>query len=195
LLARALLLVDMSNDFIRLDGALNCGQPGMDIVPYCRQLVASFLETGDFVLDARDLHDLTDYEIASGMFPPHNLRETSGQELISELKDLLAEKPNQWLYIPKKHYNAGYGTNLFALIQEKSITEIHVVGVCTDICVRYTVNGLHEFKTSVYPELQIVVHKPGVASFNEGGHKESLAHFTTALGTSVVESSKVEMKK
>jgi nicotinamidase/pyrazinamidase len=186
LLAKALLLVDMSNDFIRLDGALNCGQPGMDIVPYCRQLVATFLENGDSVFDARDLHDETDYEIASGMFPPHNLRGTFGQDLISELKDLLVNREEQWVYIPKKQYNAGCGTNLFALIQEKGITEIHVVGVCTDICVRYTVNGLHEFKTSSYPELQIVVHQPGVASFNADGHQESLVHFTTALGTLVV---------
>ncbi len=187
MLAKALLLVDMSNDFIRLDGALNCGQPGMDIIPYCRQLVESFLESGDYVFDARDLHDMQDYEIASGMFPPHNLRETSGQELVSELKEPLSQKEDQWVYIPKKHYNAGYGTSLFDLIREKGITEIHVVGVCTDICVRYTVNGLHEFKTSEYPNLQIVVHRPGVASFNLDGHKESLAHFASALGTSIVE--------
>jgi nicotinamidase/pyrazinamidase len=186
LLAKALLLVDMSNDFIRLDGALNCGQPGMDIVPYCRQLVETFLEDGDYVFDVRDLHDRSDYEIASGMFPPHNLRGTSGQELISELKELLCRKEKQWVFIPKKHYNAGYGTSLFSLIREKGITEIHLVGVCTDICVRYTVNGLYEFKTSLYPELQIVVHQPGVASFNLAGHKESLVHFTTALGASVV---------
>lgn len=185
-LAKALLLVDLSKDFVYLDGALNCGQAGIDIIPYCRELVRSFVAAGDWVFDARDAHDLEDDEIASGLFPPHNLRNTPGQLLIPELYTELGDKQSNYIYFPKKHYNAGLGTGLFDVIVQKDITEIHVIGVCTDICVRYTINALYDFKTTVHRELNIVVHQSGVASFNQNGHEDSLRHFPLAFGAKVV---------
>lgn len=185
-MTKALLLVDLSNDFIRMNGALNCGPAGVAIVPYCLALVSAFIANGDVVFDARDDHDLEDFEIRSGLFSPHNLRGTEGQKLISELADLLKEQPAQWVYLPKKNYNAGYQTRLFPELMERNITELHVIGVCTDICVRYTLNGLYEFKTTVYPQLELYVHEKGVASFNERGHEDSIGHFSTALGCRVI---------
>lgn len=185
-MAKALLLIDLSNDFIRLDGALNCGPAGIAIISYCQELVTTFINDGDVVLDARDNHDLGDFEIQSGLFPPHNLQGTEGKNLISELAEILKEKPKQWVYLPKKNYNAGYQTSLFNELIERDIAELHIIGVCTDICVRYTLNGLYEFKTTVYPQLQLYVHQRGVASFNQRGHEDSLGHFVTALGCQVV---------
>jgi nicotinamidase-related amidase len=183
---KALLLVDMSNDFIQLDGSLNCGQSGLDIIPYCTELVTQFVREGHVVFDARDNHNSHDFEIASGLFPAHNLEGTLGQALIPELASVLGNYALQWEYIPKKNYNAGYQTRLFEIIAEQHVTELHVVGVCTDICVRYTLGGLYEFKTSTYPELKLFVHQRGVASFNLRGHEDSLAHFSTALGCTVI---------
>jgi len=183
---RALLLVDMSNDFIQLDGALNCGQPGIDIVPYCAGLVDSFLARREYVVDARDDHDLTDYEIATGLFPAHNIVHTKGQELIPELHERLQNHQELVKYIPKKTYNATYETDLLAFLTAKNITEVHIVGVCTDICVRYTVNGLYEWKAAVSKNLRVVVHQDGVASFNAVGHRDSLTHFAQVFGVDVV---------
>lgn len=183
---RALLLIDLSKDFIHLDGALTCGQPGLDIIPYCTTLVRDFLQRGEPVLDARDEHDAEDVEIASKLFPPHNMRGTDGQALIDELRLELETVPELWHQIFKKHYNAGYQTRLFDLIRTMGIDELHVIGVCTDICVRYTVNGLYEFKTTSYPNLRVVVHSGGVTSFNPVGHADSLAHFALAFGVEVV---------
>lgn len=185
-MAKALLLVDLSKDFVYLDGALNCGQAGIDIIPYCQHLVRSFVAAGDWVFDARDAHDPEDYEIASGLFPPHNLRNTPGQLLIPELYSELGDEPSNYVYFPKKHYNAGAGTGLFDVIVQKNITELHVIGVCTDICVRYTINGLYDFKTTVRRDMDIVVHRFGVASFNQTGHEDSLQHFPVAFGVKVV---------
>ncbi|MDQ0190768.1 cysteine hydrolase [Alicyclobacillus cycloheptanicus] len=185
-MARALLLVDLSKDFVYPDGALNCGEAGLGVIPYCRSLVKEFVETGDLIIDARDLHDPEDYEIASGLFPPHNLRHSEGQKLIDELREELNGHEEKYVYIAKKHYNACQGTDLFNIIRQYHITEIHVAGVCTDICVRYTVNGLYDFKTTEHPDLQIVVHREGVASFNEAGHQESLQHFPRVFGAKVV---------
>lgn len=185
-MAKALLLIDLSKDFVYLDGALNCGQPGVDIIPYCRTLVEQVLKEGAPVIDARDLHNLTDYEIASGLFPPHNIAGTPGQDLIDELASVLRAYPNQWVYIPKTNYNAVFRTELRSTLERLQVDEVHVIGVCTDICVRYTVNGLYEWKTSEYHDLRIVVHSQGVASFNPVGHEDSLRHFPAVLGAQVI---------
>ncbi|MBX5435709.1 MAG: cysteine hydrolase [Alicyclobacillaceae bacterium] len=184
-MAKALLLVDMSKDFIYLDGSLNCGPAGMSIVGYCRELVRSFLDAGHIVIDARDLHHPDDYEIRSGLFPPHNIEGTHGQELIDELAQLLQGRPDLWVRVFKKHYNACFRTPLCEILRQHGVRQVHVVGVCTDICVRYTVSGLYDWKVSEYPELEIVVHERGVASFNEVGHADSLRHFRQAFGVNV----------
>lgn len=185
-MVRALLMVDLSKDFVYMDGALNCGEPGMKIIPYCRSLVKSFVEAGDLVIDARDAHDESDYEIASGLFPPHNLRHSEGQALIPELQAELDGHQAKYVYIAKKHYDATQGTDLLNIVRQYQVTELHLIGVCTDICVRYTLNGLYDFKTTGYPALDLVVHERGVASFSEAAHTESLTHFPLVFGAEVV---------
>ncbi|MDP9729188.1 cysteine hydrolase family protein [Alicyclobacillus tolerans] len=184
---KMLLLIDLSNDFIRLEGSLNCGEAGLAILPYCRQQVKNFLTHGQLVVDARDNHDPEDWEISSGLFPPHNLRGTWGQELVEEISSLHEmAKQGQWLTLSKKQYNATSGTNLLSILEEYEVDEIHLVGVCTDICVRYTLNGLYEWKTAQSRNLRLVVHQQGVASFNEVGHLDSLRHFPATFGAEVV---------
>jgi len=176
----------MSNDFIQLNGCLNCGQAGLDIIPYCRRLIRDFLKAGHVVFDARDVHDMSDAEIELKLFPRHNMRGSWGQELVPELVEELAVYPEQWIRIEKKNYNACHHTSLLTELVTHNITEIHVVGVCTDICVRYTVNGLYEWKTQSCPGMTIFVHSQGVASFSTVGHEESLKHFPIAFGAVVV---------
>ncbi|MCY0895272.1 MAG: cysteine hydrolase [Alicyclobacillaceae bacterium] len=184
---RALLMIDLSNDFIRLDGALSCGESGLAIIPYCKNLVHSFVVSGDLVVDTRDSHSQDDWEIDSGLFPPHNLEGTDGQQLIPELADLRPMDGNgQWVYVPKKHYNATYATLLTELLERHKITEVHLVGVCTDICVRYTLAGLYDWRAARRYAVDFFVHRHGVASFNAVGHEESLQHFPATFGAKVI---------
>jgi nicotinamidase/pyrazinamidase len=184
---RALLMIDLSNDFIQLDGALSCGETGREIIPYCQRLVQSFVEMGDLIVDTRDSHSSDDWEIDSGLFPPHNLEGTVGQQLIPELADLRPmDGKGSWLYVPKKHYNATYATNLTELLERQALTEVHLVGVCTDICVRYTLAGLYDWRAAGHHAVEFFVHRSGVASFNSAGHEESLQHFPATLGAKVI---------
>ena len=52
----ALLIVDMSNDFVALDGGLTVGQPAIDIVPFVRDLADRFLSDGKTVVISMDAH-------------------------------------------------------------------------------------------------------------------------------------------
>lgn len=75
----------------------------------------------------------------------------------------------------KTRYSAFAGTDLEMKLRERGIQEVHLVGVCTDICV------LHTAVDAYNKGFHIVVHEKAVASFNEQGHQFALEHFKSCL--------------
>lgn len=55
---RALIVIDFTNDFV--DGNLPVGQPAIDIEPRISQLTSEFVQNGDYVVMAVDLHEDND---------------------------------------------------------------------------------------------------------------------------------------
>ncbi|MFP3489767.1 isochorismatase family cysteine hydrolase, partial [Staphylococcus sp. SIMBA_130] len=72
------------------------------------------------------------------------------------------------------------GTDLELKLRERGISELHLVGVCTDICV------LHTAVDAYNKGFKIVVYKDAVASFNHVGHEWALGHFKACLGADVI---------
>lgn len=64
---------------------------------------------------------------------------------------------------------------------DSRITEVHLVGCCTDICV------LHTAVDAYNKGFRIVVHRRAVASFDAAGHEWALRHFRHTLGAEIVE--------
>ncbi|WP_379126731.1 cysteine hydrolase family protein [Paenibacillus sp. sgz500958] len=176
---RALIVIDYTNDFV--DGNLPVGQPGMDIEARICSLTREFAEGGDFVVMAVDLHEENDpYHPESALFPPHNLRGTTGRELYGKMKDVYEEHKKTIYWMDKTRYSAFCGTDLELKLREREITELHLIGVCTDICV------LHTAVDAYNKGFKIVVHEDAVASFNPAGHAWALGHFQGSLGAKVV---------
>lgn len=71
-------------------------------------------------------------------------------------------EPNVY-YMEKTRYSAFAGTDLELKLRERQIGELHLAGVCTDICV------LHTAVDAYNKGFRIVVHKQAVASFNQEG--------------------------
>ena len=66
-------------------------------------------------------------------------------------------------------------------LRERKIDTLHLVGVCTDICVLHTAVDAYNLN------YKIVVHEKGVASFDQAGHEWALNHFKTCLGAEVID--------
>ncbi|KIL48450.1 cysteine hydrolase family protein [Jeotgalibacillus campisalis] len=180
---RALINIDYTNDFVAENGALTCGRPGQEIEEQITALTKKFQEEGDFVVFAIDLHDQNDeHHPETALFPQHNIRGTEGRALygaLGPLYDMIQDNENV-LYLDKTRYSAFAGTNLEQKLRERQIEEVHLAGVCTDICV------LHTAVDAYNKGFKIVVHKEAVASFNPAGHEWSLQHFASTLGAAVV---------
>ncbi|MED4893120.1 MULTISPECIES: cysteine hydrolase family protein [Heyndrickxia] len=179
---KALINIDYTNDFVADDGRLTCGKPGQQIEENIVALTKSFLENGDYVVFAIDCHEQDDpYHPETKLFPPHNLEGTPGRDLYGKLQPLFTAwkgKKNVHV-IDKTRYSAFCGTDLELRLRERGIEEIHLCGVCTDICV------LHTAVDAYNKGFKLVVHENAVASFNPDGHKWALSHFKGSLGAEV----------
>jgi len=180
---RALINVDYTYDFVAEDGKLTCGVPGQAIEEEIVSITKDFIDAGDFVAFGIDAHEEGDeLHPEVKLFPPHNIVGTKGMELYGSLQTLYDKHQHdeQVFYFEKTRYSAFAGTNLELKLRERDIKEIHIVGVCTDICV------LHTAVDAYNKGFDIVVHKHAVASFNQPGHEWALGHFERTLGAKIV---------
>lgn len=178
---KALIIIDYTNDFVADDGKLTCGKPGQDIEMNIVSLIEEFSKNGDFVVDARDNHDQNDcHNKERTMFPLH-CYDDYGRDHYGKVKEVLEAVPEeQRISISKNRYSAFFGTPLDLKLKERKVEEVHLVGVCTDICV------MHGAVDAYNLGYQIVVHSNGVASFNENGHIAALDHFKNVLCAKVI---------
>lgn len=180
---KALINVDYTYDFVADDGKLTCGKPGQAIEEKMVEITEEFLKKGDFVAFGIDAHEESDkLHPETALFPPHNLVGTTGMELYGSLKDVYEKHrhDSNVFYFLKTRYSAFAGTNLELKLRERGIEELHLVGVCTDICV------LHTAVDAYNKGFSIVVHQDAVASFNQPGHEWALSHFENTLGARVI---------
>lgn len=170
---KALFVIDMLKDFLNKNGALYCGDASRRILPFVKGKIEEFHSKGDMVIFLCDSHKEDDLEFR--MFPKHCVDGTEGAQIIDELpvgkKDVI---------IKKTRYSAFYNTNLDNVLKDKPISEVHVVGVCTSICVMDTVGDLRN------RDYKVLVYKNGVADFDERAHQFSLERMEKTYGAEII---------
>lgn len=169
---KALFVIDMLNDFLRKDGTLYCGDSSRKIIPFVKEKIDKFHKNGDLVVFICDSHQENDSEFK--VFPKHCLAGTQGAQIIDELA---VDKKDK--IVKKTRYSAFYRTELNHILEDNSVTEVHVVGVCTSICVMDTVGGLRN------RDYKVIVHKDGVADFDEKAHQFSLERMKKTYGAKI----------
>jgi len=170
---KALLVIDMLHDFVEKGGALDCGDRAREIVPFILRKIEEFRREKQLVVFICDSHRPDDPEFR--LFPRHSVKGTAGARIISALpvgpKDIIIEKTR---------YSAFYSTGLEKMLRKHRVEQVHVVGVCTSICVMDTVGDLRDRD---YP---VIVFRNGVADFDPEAHRFSLGRMEKIYGAKVV---------
>ncbi|WP_028390767.1 cysteine hydrolase family protein [Bacillus cihuensis] len=180
---RALINIDYTNDFVTDDGALTCGKSGQELEDRIVNITKEFINQGDEVFFAIDIHEKNDqYHPESNLFPPHNIRGTIGRDLFGSLQNIYEANKNKANvhYMDKTRYSAFAGTDLSIKLREQGITDVYLVGVCTDICV------LHTAVDAYNQGFSISIYQDAVASFDQAGHEWALRHFKNSLGAKLL---------
>jgi len=163
-MARALIVVDVQNGFLR-EGNL-ASEHCLAVLPAVQDEVDRALAADERVFFTADTHEPDDLEFE--IFPPHCIRGTHEAELVDELKGYL-ERDDCHL-IPSRRYSALFETQLEGLLHRFNIDEVRVCGVCTDICVQQTVADLRN------RDIGVTVVGAGTATFDAPGHGVDETH-------------------
>jgi nicotinamidase-related amidase len=175
----ALLIIDMSNDFVSEKGSLTVGKTAKAIVGSIVETATDFIKRDQVVAVCMDSHEEDDTHFE--LWPAHNVKGTWGQELYGELQTWFENHKNHpnVIYIPKPEYDAFFNTDLDKRLKEKKVEKVHLVGVCTDICNFLTAYGAYArgYKT--------VAHQDKMATFTEN-HSTFINHMKTVFKTEVI---------
>ncbi len=174
---KVLIVVDMLNDFINENGSLSCGQQARDIIPVVLQKIREYVNDRLPVIFIMDAHDPEDMEFKR--FPVHCVYGTQGARLINEIESTI-EEYSFAIKVLKSRYSGFFRTNLSNILRDLNPEMVEVVGVCTNICVLYTVEELCN------RNYRVVVYRDGVASFDPDAHLWALKQMETVLGAEII---------
>ncbi len=132
MMKRALVVIDMLNDFVLPGAPLEVPRTRV-ILPALRRRLEAARQAGIPVIHVCDAHRPDDREFERMGWPPHAVAGTAGAEVVREL----APRPGEPRVL-KKTYSGFYGTELETLLQSLGVEELVLTGCVTNICILYT---------------------------------------------------------
>ena len=157
---KALLIIDMLNDFI-LEGAPLQVPNATSIIPNIKREIEKAKKGSYPIIYVCDSHDENDKEFE--IWPKHCVKNTEGAKIVKELS------PAEGDYIVEKtRYSGFYNTNLDTILKKLNIDTLIITGLVTNICVMYTVAD------AVSRGYKVIVPKDCVIGLDEDTHKFGL---------------------
>lgn len=172
-MSRALLVIDMLNDFVRENGALPVPD-AKNIIEPLKRLLDRARSEGWHVIYLADTHEPDDKEFE--VWGAHAVKGTWGNEVIDELKPQEGE-----VVIPKRRFSGFFGTDLDLTLREKGVTEVVVTGVLTNICVMYTATDAYQ------RGYRVIVPRNCVAAVDPDMHRFALRQLKEVVGAEIIE--------
>ena len=148
-MSRALLIVDVQNDFT--EGGSLAVAGGAAVAAGITRLLDEHADAYDLVIASRDWHDadsdngghISDHPDFVDSWPPHCISGTPGAEyhpaLASDRIDVHIKKGQGCPAYSAFEGADDFGKGISEVLQAHGITELDVVGIATDHCVRASV--------------------------------------------------------
>jgi len=159
---KTLIVVDMQKDFVT--GVLGTPE-ARAIVPKVKAKIEEYLAAGDEVIFTRDTHGENYMETNEGQYlpVPHCIKGSDGWQVLPELE------LSQCEHIDKPNFGwPSWGIRADG--SPRSLEEVELVGVCTDICV--VSNAL--ILKALFPEIKISVDPACCAGVTPEAHEAAL---------------------
>lgn len=160
---KALLVIDMQNDFITsVLGNNECRA----VVPQVVKRVQEAIEEGTDLIFSQDTHQegyLTTQE-GRKLPVPHCIKDTDGWEIIPELAETAVRKG---IVFTKETFGS---TTIAEYVKAHNYDEVELIGVCTDICVISNAMIIKAFN----PELEIFIRESCCAGVTPQSHQTAI---------------------
>jgi nicotinamidase-related amidase len=166
---RALIIVDMLNDFV--DGKL-ANPKAQEIIEPLQRLLAHARDEGWVVVFSNDAHEASDPELR--VWGEHAMAGTPEADVIPQLAPRDGE-----IVSPKRAYGAFDSTGLDEQLKERGVDEVVVTGQHTHICVRHSSYG------ALVRGYRITIPRDAVCGFEGVDEDEALAYLEMAYGAEI----------
>ena len=169
---KALLVIDMLNDFVEPGGALRV-ERAERIVPKLKALLDWARGKGIPVIYACDAHRKgVDAELA--LWGDHAIEGTWGAQVIEALR------PREGDFVVKKRrYSAFFGTDLDLLLRELGVDTLILTGLVTNVCVQHTAAD------AFFRGYRLVVVSDCCEALTEEDHKRALEYMKAVYGAEI----------
>lgn len=169
---KALLIIDMVNDFVLDEGTLQVPD-ARNIVLNIKDYIEEFHKNNDPVIYINDSHDPKDSEF--NRWPPHSIKGTKGSQVFDEIK------PQEQDYvINKRRYSGFYGTSLDLLLNELDVEELVITGTVTNICILAT--ALDAYMRG----FKLLIPENSVAGLDANDHSQALKQMEDIAGAEII---------
>jgi len=171
-MTKALLIIDMLNDFV-LPGALLEVPDTRKIIPFVeRELIRARAE-GYPIVYVCDSHAPDDREFK--IWPRHCVKGTKGAQVVDEL-----EPEPRDIVVEKTTYSGFFNTRLEEVLRSIGATDLIITGCVSNICILYTASD------AVLRGYNITVPKDCVAGLNKEDHEFALRQMEKILKVKVI---------
>ena len=184
--AKAVIIVDMLNDFVT--GDLKTERAAR-IVPALRKLIEAARKHGVPIIYSNDAHYKHDFEVVH-KWGGHAIKGTPGAQVIPEL----APREEDFV-VEKRAYSGFYETGLEPLLRSlnrgRGVDTVILGGLHTHICVRHT------SADAFFRGYKIIIASDGVEAFTQKDHEEGLKYLKDVYNAEIKTANEIieEFKK
>lgn len=129
---RALLVIDMLEDFVEREGRLRVPDAER-IVPAVQGELQAARKRGELIVFLCDSHAEDDSEFSRMGWPVHAVKGSRGAQVVRALAPAAGE-----IVVEKTTYSGFYGTRLDEILRDHGVNTLRLAGCVTNICVLYT---------------------------------------------------------
>ena len=157
---KALLIIDMLNDFVSDKGALLVPE-AKNILPHIKRELENAGSKGIPTIYICDSHDERDSEF--DCWPKHAVANSWGSQVVNDL----APREKDYV-VSKRRYSGFFATDLDLLLREMRVETLIITGVVTNICVFFTAVDAY------MRGYKIIIPRDCVTGLNSEDHNHAL---------------------
>ncbi len=171
---RALLVIDMLNDFVKEGAPLEVPQTRR-VLPAIKREIERARAEGEPVIYICDSHEPDDREFERFGWPAHAVKGTEGAKVVEEIAPQEGD-----IVIEKTTYSGFYGTTLDETLKRLGIDTLRLTGCVTHICVMFTASD------AVLRGYNVEVLEDAVAGLSPEDHEAGLRIMKNVLGVKLL---------
>ncbi|MEW6378153.1 MAG: isochorismatase family cysteine hydrolase [bacterium] len=171
---KALLIIDMLNDFVKEGAPLEVPETRR-VIPVIQEETAKAHREEYPVIYVCDSHEPDDQEFKRFGWPAHAVRGTAGAQVVDELQPSSGD-----LIVEKTTYSGFYNTGLDNMLKTLGVDTLRLTGCVTHICVMFTASD------AVLRGYAVEVVRRGVAGLAPEDHEAALRIMNRVLGAAIV---------